>query len=153
MQRLLPTAVFLSCLLPAAAFAEQGNPAVDACKATGEGDACSYKQPTKGPDGVAYQDIAGTCQSDECCEQDYSKGSPPEVTCGPCLACKRAEMPKPTVSPEPGAGSAEPPRTEAGDEPPAAAGGTKRGCTAGGTASWFSLLWLLPLALRRRYPQ
>lgn len=145
MQRLLPSVALAVCLCPALVSASENSPATEACKTLGEGDACTLKEPKKGPDGVTYEDIPGTCQPDECCEQDYSKGSPPEVVCGPCLACKPGG-PSPTVTAEPTAG--EPPR--AGDEPPAA-GGSKRGCTAGGTAPWTALLWLLPLAwLRRR---
>ena len=145
MHRLLPSAALVLCLSPALASASESSPATEACKTLGEGDACTMKEPKKGPDGLTYEDISGTCQPDECCEQDYSKGSPPELVCGPCLACKPDEGAS-LVSPEPTAGEA--PR--AGDEPPAA-GGSKRGCTAGGDAPWTSLLWLLPLvALRRR---
>ena len=154
MQRLLSSAALVACLFPAAALASQGNQAVEACKTSGEGDACSYKEPTKGPDGVEYRDVSGTCQPDECCEQDYSKGSPPEVKCGTCLACKPGAAPTPTVAPEPSP-QVETPGTAAGDEPPAPAT-NKRGCTVGGTASWGSLLWLMPLALlrrRKRQPQ
>ena len=152
MQRLLPYAALIACLLPAVALASEGNQAVDACKTSSAGEACVLKEPTKGPDGVSYRDIDGTCQPDECCEQDYSKGSPPEVTCNACLACKPGGGPSPTVTSEPTAGG-EPPRASAGDDPPASAG-TKRGCTAGGTASWAGLLWMLPLAWtsRRRRP-
>ncbi len=142
MQRLLPSAALIACLLPSLALASEGNQALDACKTSSEGEACVLKEPTKGPDGVSYRDIDGTCQPDECCEQDYSKGSPPEVTCSTCLACKPGG-PSATVTAEPTAGG-EPP--SAGDEPPASAG-TKRGCTVGGAASWTSMLWLLlPLA-------
>ena len=120
---------------------------MEACKTSSEGEPCVLKEPTKGTDGVSYRDIDGTCQPDECCEQDYSKGSPPEVTCSACLACKPGD-PSPTPTAEPTAGG-EPPKTSAGDDPPASAG-SPRGCTAGGTASWASLLWLLPLAWTRR---
>mgnify|MGYP003874832695 CR=1 FL=1 len=145
MQRLLPSAALALCLFPAVAIASEGNQAVEACKTLGEGDACTLKEPQKGPDGVTYRDIPGTCQSDECCEQDYSKGSPPEVTCGPCLACKPGEGPTPTVAPEPTAGG-EPPK--AGEDPPATAG-TKRGCTLGTPTPW-TLLLLLGFGFRRR---
>ncbi len=141
--RLLPCAI-AATLLPAIAFASENNAAVEACKTLGDGDACTMKQPYKGADGVAYRDVAGACQPDECCEQDYSNGSPPEVTCGPCLACKPVES-SPTVSAEP---SREAPR--AGDEPPAA-GSSKRGCTLGGTPSWLGLgVFGLAATLRRR---
>ncbi|MBV1859377.1 MAG: hypothetical protein KUG77_13270 [Nannocystaceae bacterium] len=148
MQRLLPYAALVTCLLPALALASEGNQAVDACKTSSEGEACVLKEPTKGAGGVSYRDIDGTCQPDECCEQDYSKGSPPEVTCSECLACKPGDGPSPTVMAEPTAGG-EPPKAGVGDDPPASAG-NKRGCTAGGTASWTSLLWLLPLVWTRR---
>lgn len=147
MQRLLPSAALIACLLPALALASEGNQAVDACKTSSEGEACVLKEPTKGPEGVSYRDIDGTCQPDECCEQDYSKGSPPEVTCSACLACKPGG-PTATVTAEPTPGG-EPPNAGAGDDPPASAG-NKRGCTAGGTASWTSMLWLLPLAWASR---
>ncbi|MEM6291396.1 MAG: MYXO-CTERM sorting domain-containing protein [Myxococcota bacterium] len=141
--RLLPCAL-VATLLPAVAFASENNAAVEACKALGEGDACTLKQPYKGDDGVAYRDVAGACQPDECCEQDYSKGSPPEVTCGPCLACT-PPGPGKTVSAEP---NREPPRTS--DDPPAE-GSSKRGCTAGGAPSWLALGFLgLAATLRRR---
>ncbi len=144
MQRLLPSAALVLCLLPAAALASEGNPGVEACKTRGEGDACSYKEPSKGPDGLVYNDVAGTCQSDECCEQDYSKGSPPELKCGPCLSCKPGGG---AAGDGGGPGNGEPPK--AGDDPPASAG-SNRGCTTGGEAPWSSLLLLLPLAWRRR---
>lgn len=142
MQRFLPSAALALCLLPAITLASEGNPGVDACKTLGEGDACSYKEPSKGPDGLVYNDVAGTCQQDECCEQDYSQGSPPELKCGPCLACKPGDAPGDSA----GLGKGEPPK--AGDDPPAAAG-SNRGCTTGGEAPWFSLI-LLPLAAVRR---
>lgn len=148
MHRILPSAALIACLLPALALASEGNPAVEACKTSSEGEACVLKEPTKGPDGVSYRDIDGTCQPDECCEQDYSKGSPPEVTCGACLACKPGANPSATVTAEPTAGG-EPPKASAGEDPPASAG-NKRGCQAGGDAPWTSLLWVVPLVWARR---
>ncbi len=137
---LLRTTAFALCMLPAASFASEGNQAVEACKTLGRGDTCVLKEPTKGPEGVTYREIDGTCQTDECCEQDYSKGSPPEVTCSECLACKPGATP--TVSAEPNAGG-EPPR--AGDDPPTSAG-SQRGCTLGGSG-WGAALWMFaPLA-------
>ncbi len=138
MTSLLRTTALALCLVPTAALASGGNQAVEACKTLAQGDACVLKEPTKGPEGVTYRDIDGTCQLDECCEQDYSKGSPPEITCAQCLACKPGAAPTQTVTAEPTAGG-EPPR--AGDEPPATTG-SQRGCTLGGTASG-SALWML----------
>lgn len=137
MQRLVASVALAYCLLPATARAEAGNQAVEACETLGEGDVCTLKQPSKGPEGVTYEETPGTCQKDECCEQDYSKGSPPEVTCGECLACKAGP---PTPPPDAGDAQGEPPK--AGDEPPASAG-SKRGCTLGGPAPWIALM-LLP---------
>ena len=124
--------------LPSLALASENNPGVEACKTLGEGDACTVKEPTKGADGVTYNEAPGTCQPDECCEQDYSQGPPPKVTCGPCLSCKTSG------AAEGGAadGGTEPPKV--GDDPPANAS-SKRGCTTG-TGSPLALLMLLPLA-------
>ncbi|MCR9160286.1 MAG: hypothetical protein ACE37F_27210 [Nannocystaceae bacterium] len=135
--RFLPVALAF-CLAPSVGLASESNPGVQACKTLAQGDACTVKEPSKGADGVTYSESAGTCQPDECCEQDYSAGPPPKVTCGPCLSCKPDGG-----TPSGGAdGGSEPPKV--GDDPPAA-GSSKRGCTTGG-GSPLALLLLLPLA-------
>lgn len=135
--RFLPAALAF-CLIPTLALASESNPGVEACKTLAEGDACTVKEPSKGDDGVVYTDAPGTCQPDECCEQDYSQGSPPKVTCGPCLSCKVSGA-APGGAAE---GGTEPPKV--GDDPPASAS-SKRGCTTG-EGSPLALLCLLPLA-------
>ncbi len=135
--RFLPAALAF-CLLPSVALASESNPGVEACKTLAEGDACTVKEPSKGDDGVTYSEAPGTCQPDECCEQDYSQGPPPKVTCGPCLSCKASG-----AAPGGGAeGGTEPPKV--GDDPPAGAS-SKRGCSTG-EGSPLALLFLLPLA-------
>lgn len=137
--------------LPATASA---NPAVEACQGKTEGDACGLMKLVKPPEGGELQrkTVPGVCRPDECCDLDYSKGSPPETTCHACLACKEGPG-GPGVTPGDTKGApanGEPPRTENG--PPAPAPTEQRGCTAGGRAplgASASLLVLL-LAVRRR---
>jgi hypothetical protein len=131
------------------ASAEDKDAAAEACKDKQEGDACTFIKLSK-PEGGELQrnEVAGTCQPDQCCKLDYSKGSPPDTTCGPCVVCKEGSAyPTPPIpEPTPDSG-AEPPR--AGDEPPASAGNDKRGCSVGAPtdAGWsvLLLLWLLAL--------
>ncbi|MCA9655176.1 MAG: hypothetical protein H6712_00040 [Myxococcales bacterium] len=143
--------------LPAVAAA---NPAVEACQGKSEGEACGLVKLVKPPGGGELQrkTVPGVCRPDECCDLDYSKGSPPETTCHACLACKEGpgapgETPPPDDA-KPGAGDqGEPPRTE--DGPPAPAPTEQRGCTVGGaprgaTASLLGLLGLLLVGRRRR---
>ncbi len=137
MLRFLPAALAL-CLLPSLTLASESNPGVEACKTLSEGDGCTVKEPSKGEGGVTYNEAPGTCQPDECCEQDYSQGPPPKVTCGPCLSCKASGE----ASRGRAEGGTEPPRV--GDDPPADAG-SKRGCSTG-EGSPIALLCLLPVA-------
>jgi hypothetical protein len=147
--RLVLPAVVSLLLAPQAAAADN-NPAVQACAGKSKGAACTFSKPHKEAGGALEQrDVSGTCQDDECCELDYSKGSPPTSNCGPCLACKEGAGGSPGE--EGGAAAAdgpneEPPRT--GDDPPAGAGNGKRGCSIGG-GSAPPLLLLLAFWWRR----
>lgn len=153
----------VSCLVvsfPAIVWSADENPDVQACKGKSEGDACetmTLVKPEQGP--LQRKSVKGTCQSDECCELDYSKGSPPATSCGPCLACKPSESAAeddasatPPVI-EPDAPDPEPPRTEPGTDPPASAPQEQRGCTLGGSrpeATSLALLLTLFVLRRRR---
>lgn len=119
-----------------------------ACNGKSAGDACTNSEPQKDDSGVTMREVAGACQSAECCEQDYSKGSPPEISCEACVTCKSGATP--TAAAPNGGASGEPPR--AGDDPPASAGNS-RGCQAGGTPSTAGMLALGLLGLLRRRPR
>jgi hypothetical protein len=130
------------------------NPAVQACGGKAKGDACTFTKPQKDPGTpMGKQDVSGTCQDDECCELDYSKGSPPTSNCGPCLACKEgggaaaADEGGPAASAGPN-----PEPTRAGDDPPAGTGNGKRGCSIGsGEIGWgWMVLSVIALGSRRR---
>jgi len=154
LDRGLTAAALLGALAFAStAAADEKNAAVVACEGKAERDACTFK-------AANGKDTTGKCTTDECCELDYSKGSPPDTKCGPCLACK-AGPPVPTPDGPPiadGGGEAagdgnadgEPPRTSS--DPPASGGNEKRGCSIGGsTPGWGALLLLgLVVATRRR---
>ncbi len=156
---LVPAALCLPLLLSTTASAGD-NPAVAACSGKSKGDACTFKKPHKqGNDPMTEVDQSGTCQEDECCELDYSKGSPPVSNCSTCLACKdggggeQSGRPVPSpADPRSPAGDGEPPR--AGDEPPASPGNGKGGCAVAtpgnGSGAPAMLALLLPLLLRRR---
>ena len=101
--------------------------------------------------------VPGVCRSDECCDLDYSKGSPPETVCHACLVCKdgpsdAAAPPAKAGDPPPSAGG-EPPRTNGGGPPPTAPT-EQRGCAVGGASgravAWLPALVLLVAARRRR---
>lgn len=152
--------VFLFGVAPLA-HAEETNPDVQACAGKAKGDACQRTLVTK-PEGgpVERKKVPGVCADDNCCELDYSKGSPPETVCAPCLACK--EGPGAAVDPSAGdaksdgsapAADADGAAAPAGNGAPPATEPSKRGgCSAG--APPLSLAWLLltALALPRRRP-
>jgi hypothetical protein len=136
------------------ARAASDEAAVEACKGKSEGDACTFMTLSK-PEGggeLERSQTSGTCQPGECCELDYSKGSPPETTCGTCLACTPEGSPTPPIPvADPDEPSSEPPRVD--DQPPAPAGSDKPGCRIGdrgGPPVATSLLLLLGLLLRLR---
>lgn len=137
-------------LLPQAANAGDNNAAVTACKDKAEGAACAVMKPSQDENGtLVHNETPGSCVASECCDLDYSKGSPPQTVCGPCLAC---EGPAPAA--EAGAdGSAgqdvagEPPRATRGQEPPASPGNEKRGCSVGARSTEPTALGLGGLLL------
>ncbi len=137
-------------LVGATAHADEKNPAVEACASKAEGAPCSVQQVHQGGDGHAQIDtVPGTCQPDECCALDYSKGSPPQTTCGPCLACKAGGPPPTKADPSGDGGAAEPPRTSDADGTPPAQGPNKRGCAidpAGADGPWATALCMLVVA-------
>ncbi len=116
--------------LPSSAHA---NPAVEACNGKSDGQACGLMKMVK-PEGggdLQRKTVPGVCRPDECCELDYSKGSPPQSVCNTCLACKEgpADAQPPAADGGAAAGAdGEPPRT-ANDGPPAPSPTEKRGCT------------------------
>ena len=135
------------------------NPAVEACAGKAEGASCGVMKMVKPADGGELQrtTVPGACRTDECCDLDYSKGSPPETVCHQCLACKEGPADLTAKPSEPGpSGSSEPPRAEGG--PPAPAPAEQRGCTIGGATTpamgtWLLMLALVELGRRRRQPQ
>lgn len=148
---LIGAALLGSLALASTAAADENNAAVAACEGKAESDACTFK-------AANGKETSGKCTTDECCELDYSKGSPPETKCGPCLACK-AGPPVPTPDGPPIAdggaaadgeakGDGEAPRTSS--DPPASGGNEKRGCSVGGHAPAWSLLGLVGLVVARR---
>ncbi|MCX4239812.1 hypothetical protein [Paraliomyxa miuraensis] len=133
------------------------NPAVQACEGKREGDACGLMKLVKPPGGGELQrsTVPGVCRADECCDLDYSKGSPPDTVCHACVACKEgpAELTPPPQADgksPPASNEGEPPRTA--DGPPPTAPGQQRGCTTGARPSAASGLWglLMVLACSRR---
>lgn len=141
-------AVVLSITPPAAA--DEKDPRVEACAGKSEGTTCVAKQPVK-EDGkdLRFRDEPGTCQAEQCCELDYSSGSPPKSVCAACLSCKPgAPLPPPGDGKSEG-GDVEAPRTSDGDEPPPTSPG-KKGCAIGEPSSAFAWLVVLGLAWRRR---
>lgn len=141
--------------LPTSAAA---NPAVQACEGKREGDACGLMKMVKPPGGGELQrsTVPGTCRADECCDLDYSKGSPPETVCHACTACKEGPAdltPPPAAADDPAKpADGEPPRTENG--PPPTAPAEQRGCTLAappqGSPTPLLAFLALPLLTRRR---
>lgn len=151
-------------LVATAAAADEKNPDVQACAGKKAGDACQRTVVTKPADGPAEtKKLPGACAEDNCCELDYSKGSPPETVCGPCLSCKEGPGTPASnaddgaatggvASPEGGeVASAEP--SAPGDTPPAT-DPSKRGCSVAGAsergAGLFGLAALVLVLVRRR---
>lgn len=137
----------------ATAYADEKNPAVEACVGKTEGAPCSSQRVTQLPSGeAAPKSEPGTCQPDQCCELDYSQGSPPKSNCGPCLACKPG-VPTTNGGGEGAVGDThvEPPRGDEGGPP--ATEPSKKGCAIGsdsfGTAA---LVVVVAIAIRRRRP-
>lgn len=136
-----------------ATAADEKNPDVIACEGKNEGDPCESTKLVKEGESAERKVVRGVCRPDECCELDYSSGSPPKTNCGPCLACKGGP-PEPTPDGEEaqlgGDAEGEPPRVEAGQDPPAQAPKEKGGCSLGSEAppTWTAALLLL-LGLRR----
>lgn len=135
------------------------NPAVEACAGKREGEACGLMKLQKPADGGELQrsTVPGVCRADECCDLDYSKGSPPETVCHACLACKEgpadAATPPADGKAQGGSANGEPPRTEGG--PPPTAPAEQRGCAIGRSGSaprwaWLGIPWLAAVAVRRR---
>lgn len=142
--------------------AQEANPDVKACDGKKKGDPCERMVIVKPADGPMERKMEpGICQPDECCALDYSKGSPPQTDCGPCLACKPeggaphagddaaaqaeddgAAPLDPEASAAGGDGS-EAPRNGPGEEPPAQSGGNQKGCTVGAASGGGLGLWPL----------
>ncbi|HWB81675.1 MAG TPA: hypothetical protein VG755_42225 [Nannocystaceae bacterium] len=137
--------------LGSVAHADEKNPAVEACVGKTEGAPCSSQRTVQLPSGeAAPQSEPGTCQPDQCCELDYSQGSPPKSNCGPCLACKPG-APVPTTGGDAGASDThvEPPRGEDGGPPPTEP--SKKGCAIGGDAfGGAALVVVFAMVIRRR---
>ncbi len=146
----------LTGLVLAPSPAAANNPAVKACEGKSEGQACGLETLVKPEGGGELQrtTVPGACRADECCDLDYSKGSPPETVCHACLACKEG----PGAAPAPDAkgaegkadGAEEPPRAAQAGPPPASPS-EQRGCTVGASSNApTSGLWLLLLLAPRR---
>ena len=136
---------------PAIVHAEEKSPEVVACEGKKEGDTCAAMKLVK-PEGggeLERQPLPGVCSPDECCELDYSKGSPPQSVCGPCLVCKPGAPAADGGDAAEDGASVEPPRASAGD-PPAQSGNDKRGCSIGHPVSAASLVLLALAFVRRR---
>jgi hypothetical protein len=133
------------------------NPAVQACVGKQEGQACGLTKLEKPAGGgeLERKTVPGACRSDECCDLDYSKGSPPETVCHTCLACKEGPSdlaPPPAHAGDPkAAAGTEPPRTAEGGPPPTAPT-EQRGCTVGSRSDGLGGLGglVLLVAARRR---
>lgn len=139
------------------------SPESEACAGKAAGDACGLMTLVKPPDGgeLERKTVPGVCRSDQCCDLDYSKGSPPETVCHACLACKPGPADATPAPADDGsaaegsaAGAGEPPRAGAQD-PPAPDPSQKRGCHLGaptpGSSGWLALmgLWLVRRRARR----
>ena len=137
--------------------ATAANPAEQACSGKAEGDACGMMKLVKPEGGGELQrtNVPGVCRADQCCDLDYSKGSPPESVCHECLACKEGPSnvaPAAKASDPPPSAAGEPPRSESG--PPPTGPSEQRGCSVGGeprgVAGWLTALVLVGVARRRR---
>jgi hypothetical protein len=139
--RLAIRALVPALLLVTLASARAGdkNPEVEACRGKAKGDACSFKQIDKRAEGpVREREVSGACDEGECCELDYSKGSPPETICRPCLACKQGAP----VTAVPATGSdKDPPRVSDGQSDPPETSPAK-GCGRGSTRTTTPALGL-----------
>ncbi len=154
--------LLLSLSLPALTIAGK-NPDVDACKGKAEGDACMRIVPTKTADGpLEEKRVPGVCGSDECCDLDYSKGSPPETVCGPCLVCRDGAGAAPPVGDggagDGGGGTPDPvasPADDGGSPPATTSEPPRKGCSVGNAENDGALAILLGVVLlgtrRRRH--
>lgn len=138
---------------PALASAAEPNPAVDACRHKAAGAPCTHDKIVQVDGRATTKSEPGSCQNDQCCDLDYSSGTPPKSVCADCLVCK------PGVAANPDTGAAdtaegEPPRTETGNPP--AVEPTKRGCSIangdgdGAGLGVFGLGLLVAVVNRRR---
>lgn len=163
--RVSPRSILLACslgLIATTALAGEKNPDVQACAGKKAGDACQRTVVTKSEGGPAEEKkLPGACAEDNCCELDYSKGSPPETVCAPCLACKEGPgTPSPSAdaggdsaAADAGAATPEGDATPAADNSPPATDPGKRGCSIASRdgAGWLALgLACLVSAARRR---
>ncbi|MCH9687430.1 MAG: hypothetical protein K0V04_38705 [Deltaproteobacteria bacterium] len=152
----VPTTLLFACLMAVPAIAN-ANPDVEACNGKAQGDACGIMKMVKPADGGELQrkTIPGACRTDECCDLDYSKGSPPETVCSPCLACKEGPADVTATPPPADGGQTQdvPPRAGYADGPPPATPAQNGGCSVQGSpvggAPWLMGL-LLALPRRRR---
>ena len=153
--------LLLSLSLPALTIAGK-NPDVEACKGKAQGDACMRIVPTKTADGpLEEKRVPGVCGPDECCELDYSKGSPPETVCGPCLVCRDGAGAAPPVGDggangEEGGATPEPvgsPADDGGSPPATTSEPPRKGCSVGGSGDLGGVVGLMVIVLvatRRR---
>ncbi len=147
---LIATVASFVLSIAGSAAGEEKDPRVEACAGKSDGATCVAKHPVKeeGKD-LRFRDEPGTCQPEECCELDYSQGSPPKSVCAACLSCKPgAPLPPPGDGKADG-GDVEPPRTSDGEEPPPTSPG-KKGCAVGESGAPFGALVLLVLAAINR---
>lgn len=131
--------------------ADETDPDVQACEGKQAGDACQRTVVTK-PEGGELEERKepGVCRPDECCELDYSKGSPPATTCGPCLVCKAGPADELEEGAPSGDAAVEAPRVEPGDDPPATAPQEQRGCALGERSRGLWGLLVIVVAWSRR---
>lgn len=118
----------LAWSFPALASAAEPNPAVDACRNKAGGAPCTHDKIVQVDGRATTKSEPGTCQNDQCCDLDYSSGTPPKSVCADCLVCK----PGAAANPDPTGGDStavEPPRAETGNPP--AVEPSKRGCSIG----------------------
>jgi hypothetical protein len=161
--RASPILLVLALLAPASAAAGEDNPDVAACAGKAQGDTCTRLIPTKTADGpLEDKRVPGVCATQECCDLDYSKGSPPETICAACLTCQPGAG-TPVAGGDGGAAAADgdgpatatPPADDGGNPPPAGETSSK-GCRIGAPTparGFRTTLWCLPLlgwARRRR---
>ncbi|MCA9705233.1 MAG: hypothetical protein KDK70_05210, partial [Myxococcales bacterium] len=136
------------------------NPDVTACAGKAAGDPCGLTKLVAPPGGgeLERKTVPGACRDDECCDLDYSKGSPPQTTCHACLVCKEgpaepAAPASPTAS-GPGHDQGEPPRSGS-EDPPAIPPSEKSGCRvgtpspAGPLGAWLVVLGVIGRRRRR----